>query len=170
MKQSKQFSISKLLKKKSKAFRQNLFFHVFSKIFQWRGWLNLLHGSVRGRMLFMKLSVQEIKLPRTCQTSFDGQVNPAMRLLTKCQRSWDAICDKSSRGKVEADTVLSRRIAGFWSLYVRLSSTKLMIFAETCFSCSFKSSAKKLLFRSLSEQPAFLRLLAPQLLCWNQFI
>lgn len=61
----------------------------------------------------MKLSVQEIKLPRTCQNSFDGQDNPAMRLLTKCQRSWDVICDKSSQGKVEVDMVLSRRIAGF---------------------------------------------------------
>lgn len=61
----------------------------------------------------MKSSVQEIKLPRTCQNSFDGQVVPAMRLLTKCQRSWDAVCDKSSLGKVEADLVLSRRIAGF---------------------------------------------------------
>lgn len=61
----------------------------------------------------MKLSVQEVKLQRTCQNSFDGQVNPAMRLLTKCQRSWDAFCDKSSRGKVEADVVLSRRIVGF---------------------------------------------------------
>jgi len=46
--------------------KQNLFFHVFSETFQWgEGW-NLLPANLSWRVLFMKLLVQEIKLPGTC--------------------------------------------------------------------------------------------------------
>lgn len=51
-----------------------------------------------------------------------------------------------------------------------LAALNLWSLLKHVFSCSFISSAKKLLFRSLSEQPAFSRLLTPRLLCWNQFI
>lgn len=62
------------------------------------------------------------------------------------------------------------RTAGLWSPWVSPNSTKVIVFAEGCFLAVFKSSANKLVFRSLNEWSALLGSAEPQLLSWDQFI
>lgn len=117
----------------------------------------------------MKLSVQEIKLPGTCQNSFDGQVIPASpccESLNKAQENleydlWQKLPRKG--GGLEQNCRALKSPGETQQHYTRGLCWSMLL-------AVFRSSAKKLLFRSLSKQPAFSGVLSSQLLCWNQFI